>query len=309
MTARKSKSAPYQVGYGKPPRHAQFRKGKSGNPGGRPQREPIERLKALTLHEAYRMVIVMEDGVAQPVSAVEAILRSQIELARNGNVRAQRDILTAVRTFEREEAAAADAYSEALVQVATDVAERLEAAERAAPTVKKEMSYAEAAQRVTELLGLNKSAAKSATGAPGQELVREEPAREEETTEKATEPDAAAPAPFPDGAQQRENGTASTAPPVASPPRSAAPPAAPPVDARPRRSPPRYPARESTPSPGAALAAGPLHNRRLPSAHSRRQKSGDSLINSLFSGNPAAKASPRNNRITNCHAPRKRGTQ
>jgi hypothetical protein len=26
-----------KVGYGKPPRHAQFRKGKSGNPGGRPK--------------------------------------------------------------------------------------------------------------------------------------------------------------------------------------------------------------------------------------------------------------------------------
>ncbi len=287
MTASQNQSASYSVGYGKPPRHTQFRKGKSGNPGGRPQREPIERLKALTLHEAYRMVIIMEDGVAQPVSALEAILRSQIELARNGNVRAQRDILTAVRTFEREEAegAAIDASVEALAQVATDLADRLEAEKRAAPTVEKEMSYAEAAQRVRDLLGLNKSAAKSATDAPGQEPVREESAREDE----ATEPDADAPAPSPDGSQRSEKGTASAAPPVASPPRP--------------------PACESTPSPGAASLAGPLRNRRLPSAHIRRQKSGDSLINSLFSGNPAAKASPTNNRITNYRAPRNRGTQ
>jgi hypothetical protein len=54
MTARQTQSAPGDVGYGKPPRHTQFRKGQSGNPGGRPRREQVERLKALTLQEAYR---------------------------------------------------------------------------------------------------------------------------------------------------------------------------------------------------------------------------------------------------------------
>ena len=29
--------APYEVGYGRPPRHSQFRPGESGNPGGRPK--------------------------------------------------------------------------------------------------------------------------------------------------------------------------------------------------------------------------------------------------------------------------------
>ena len=28
---------PYEVGYGKPPKHSQFQKGKSGNPKGRPK--------------------------------------------------------------------------------------------------------------------------------------------------------------------------------------------------------------------------------------------------------------------------------
>src|SRR5438445_5783604 len=32
-------SAACEVGYGKPPRHTQFRKGQSGNPGGRPRRQ------------------------------------------------------------------------------------------------------------------------------------------------------------------------------------------------------------------------------------------------------------------------------
>src|SRR5262249_47497109 len=139
--------------------HTQFRKGRSGNPGGRPRREPIERLKALTLQEAYRGVVIKrEDGVAEPALAIQAILRSQIELAMNGNVRAQRDILNAVRTFERAdaEAAAVNAYVEELVRQAADVEEALQAARDDAPTAEKKMSYVEAARRVIALLGLGK---------------------------------------------------------------------------------------------------------------------------------------------------------
>ena len=65
MTARQMKSAPYEVGYGKPPRHTQFRKGQSGNPGGRPRRTATERANALLLGEAYRLVTVKMDGQKQ----------------------------------------------------------------------------------------------------------------------------------------------------------------------------------------------------------------------------------------------------
>jgi len=93
-------SAACEVGYGKPPRHTQFRKGQSGNPGGRPRRLPVQRADALLLAEAYRSVAIKEDGRMVPVTALQAILRSQIELAINGNYRAQRDILKAVQHLE-----------------------------------------------------------------------------------------------------------------------------------------------------------------------------------------------------------------
>src|SRR5262249_24687285 len=93
-------SAACEVGYGKPPRHTQFRKGQSGNPGGRPRRQPVQRANALLLAEAYRSVAIKEDGRMVPVTALQAILRSQIELAINGNYRAQRDILKAVQHLE-----------------------------------------------------------------------------------------------------------------------------------------------------------------------------------------------------------------
>jgi Family of unknown function (DUF5681) len=97
MTSRKRKSVAYAVGYGKPPLHTRFRKGQSGNPGGRPRRIATERAKALALREAYRTVTVKEDGKALTLPAIQAILRSQIVLAAKGNVQAQRGILTAIQ--------------------------------------------------------------------------------------------------------------------------------------------------------------------------------------------------------------------
>jgi Family of unknown function (DUF5681) len=100
MTAPQTTSASYEVGYRKPPRHTQFQKGQSGNPGGRPCRLPAERLEELALYEAYRTTIVMEDGHATPMSAIQAVLRSQLQSAAGGNVRAQRDVLAMIRDIE-----------------------------------------------------------------------------------------------------------------------------------------------------------------------------------------------------------------
>jgi len=99
MTAPQTTSASYEVGYRKPPRHTQFQKGQSGNPGGRPRR-PARRLDELALYEAYRATIVMEDGRAVPMPAIQAVLRGQLQSAASGNVRAQRDILAMVRGIE-----------------------------------------------------------------------------------------------------------------------------------------------------------------------------------------------------------------
>jgi hypothetical protein len=93
-------SASYEVGYGKPPRRTQFQKGRSGNPGGRSRQSPATRLRELALREAYRTVIVMEGGYAVPMPAIQAVLRSQIEIAAGGNVRAQRAILAMIEDIE-----------------------------------------------------------------------------------------------------------------------------------------------------------------------------------------------------------------
>src|SRR5579871_2575461 len=103
LTSPDETSAPYEVGYGKPPRHTQFRKGQSGNPGGRPRRPPSGRLDHLVLSEVYRQTFekVHDGGPLEPMPIIRSILRSQLDLARNGNVRAQRDVLKMVRDIER----------------------------------------------------------------------------------------------------------------------------------------------------------------------------------------------------------------
>jgi len=83
MTSRKKKSVPYQVGYGKPPLHTQFRKGQSGNPGGRPRRTATERAKALALREAYRSVTVKEGDKA--LALPNQSLASSLSLRKYSN--------------------------------------------------------------------------------------------------------------------------------------------------------------------------------------------------------------------------------
>ena len=107
-TTRNTKSVPYTVGYGKPPLHTQFRKGQSGNPGGRPRRTVPESAKALALQEAYRTVTVDEDGKALALPAIQAILRSQVALAAKGNVQAQLAVVAAIQKIEQENAKVAE---------------------------------------------------------------------------------------------------------------------------------------------------------------------------------------------------------
>jgi hypothetical protein len=97
-----------KVGYGKPPVHTRFRKGKSGNPGGRPRGMTAGRATALALKEAYRLVNVREGDNVITLPAIQVILRSQIALAAKGNGPAQRSVIEAVQAIERDQVAAKD---------------------------------------------------------------------------------------------------------------------------------------------------------------------------------------------------------
>ena len=162
MTSRKQKSVPYAVGYGKPPLHTRFRKGQSGNPGGRPRRTVTARAKALALREAYRTVTVKEGDRTLALPAIQAILRSQVVLAAKGNVQAQRAVLAAIQTIEQENVEAAaraerslQAQRATLAAIPTIEQEHAVAAAFTARNTCGNMSYTEAARRVESLLGLD----------------------------------------------------------------------------------------------------------------------------------------------------------
>jgi hypothetical protein len=98
----KTPGGDYEVGYGKPPQRTRFRKGQSGNPGGRPRGVTGGRAKALALKEAYRMVRIKEGDRILYVPAIQAILRGQIALAAKGNGSAQRAVIEKVQAIEQE---------------------------------------------------------------------------------------------------------------------------------------------------------------------------------------------------------------
>lgn len=63
---------PYKVGYGRPPLHTRFQKGRSGNPRGRPKGS--RNLATLIAKALDRRVAVNENGRRRTISSREAII-------------------------------------------------------------------------------------------------------------------------------------------------------------------------------------------------------------------------------------------
>jgi Family of unknown function (DUF5681) len=75
----------YTVGYGKPPQHAQFKPGQSGNPGGRPRKTSTfeDDVEA----ELRSLITVLERGERRRISKRRAIVKQHVNRALNGDVR------------------------------------------------------------------------------------------------------------------------------------------------------------------------------------------------------------------------------
>lgn len=83
-----------EVGYGRPPEAGRFRKGVSGNPGGKPKgtknrpRPESDRLRALIRREAYRPVKLRIDGAEVTLPLAQAAMRALGTAALKGETRA-----------------------------------------------------------------------------------------------------------------------------------------------------------------------------------------------------------------------------
>jgi hypothetical protein len=81
----------YEVGYRKPPKHTQFRKGQSGNPRGRPR--GTRNLATDLSAELSEIVRVREDGSSRHISKQRALIKSLMAKALKGDARAAATVL------------------------------------------------------------------------------------------------------------------------------------------------------------------------------------------------------------------------
>lgn len=72
----------FEVGYGKPPKHTRFKKGKSGNPTGRPKK--AQDFDAALLREARSPITINENGRQVRLSKHDVIIKQLINNAMKG---------------------------------------------------------------------------------------------------------------------------------------------------------------------------------------------------------------------------------
>jgi hypothetical protein len=76
----------YDVGYGKPPKNAQFKPGQTGNPGGRPKgsRNANTVLRNFVLEE----ITITENGSKRRLTKLELIVKRLVDRGIDGDLRA-----------------------------------------------------------------------------------------------------------------------------------------------------------------------------------------------------------------------------
>jgi Family of unknown function (DUF5681) len=88
----------YEIGYGKPPRHSRFRKGRSGNPKGRPRGS--KNLTPLLAEILDETVAVKEGGRRRTITKREAILKQLVNRSAGADLAATRILLGILQALE-----------------------------------------------------------------------------------------------------------------------------------------------------------------------------------------------------------------
>jgi Family of unknown function (DUF5681) len=114
--------------YRKPPVEHQFKKGKSGNPNGRPRKKAVrpgfaalgggivDRFDTMALDEATRPITVREGDKVSEIPAMQAIIRTMFRAAAQGDTKAGRQLLEMIARAESGRTGVALEYLEYAIQ-------------------------------------------------------------------------------------------------------------------------------------------------------------------------------------------------
>lgn len=94
----------YEIGYRRPPASGRFKKGKSGNPSGRPKGS--KNFLTLLEQELGQPITINENGKKKTITRMQAMIKRMVADALQGNVKSQMslvDILRRTGKFEEIE--------------------------------------------------------------------------------------------------------------------------------------------------------------------------------------------------------------
>jgi Family of unknown function (DUF5681) len=98
MTDREEDDPPYTVGYGKPPQHTRFAKGRSGNPKGRPK--GAKNFRTEIQEELDTRVPITVCGKPRRITMRKAVAKQLVTKAAAGDLKAMPPLLNEIRNIE-----------------------------------------------------------------------------------------------------------------------------------------------------------------------------------------------------------------
>jgi hypothetical protein len=93
----------YQIGYGRPPRHTRFQKGRSGNPRGRAK--GVQSFAQLASQIFNEKIAIKENGERRIITKLQAALKQLANKAASGDARAIREALRMLAAIAEPELA------------------------------------------------------------------------------------------------------------------------------------------------------------------------------------------------------------